>query len=135
MVNTTTFLVARTETLDLGLEAAWVSRIVLRTDWEGPDPTDIEQLFRREPAERGCGRVLVMHGIRGPYTLGTTRDLVLRQCPISEIHDLPAVIWEPGIHPILRGISLLSNAPPLLVLDRHVLEARLASQPLQGEPL
>jgi hypothetical protein len=134
MERTTTFLAARTSALDFGLEAASVSQVVLCADWDGPAPIDIEQLLRGEIPVGTCRHVLVIRGAHGSCTLGTVRELVLRECPGSEIHDLPALIWEPGSQPILRGISLLPNEPPLLVLDCDVLEARLLAQPLQGEP-
>jgi hypothetical protein len=135
MATTMTFVAARAEGHELGLEAKRVTRVVTRCDWEGPEPPDLERLVAGVRSDANCRHVLVVQVDSEEWSVGTARELVLRDLPETELHTVPALVWDAEQAPVIHRIGALPDALPLLVLDPGKLRARaVASHAHGGSP-
>ena len=126
-MSTTLFLAVRTGPHEVGMVAECVKRVVVRADWEGPEPPDLEQLIAGARPRGACRHVLVVSTEHDEWSLGTVREIVLRVLPVCEIHELPALLWEPETPSVIHSIATVPHTPPLFVLDLAQLSARAAN--------
>jgi hypothetical protein len=133
MARSTTVLAVLGSDLELALEARGVVRVVDPLDWTGPTPVDLERIVFGSGSNCSCRHVLVVRSDHEQWQIGTARELAMREVPDSEIHAVPPLVWPSGDPPVIRGVVILPDGPPLLVLDLIALRARVGADNSQGD--
>jgi hypothetical protein len=114
-----TYLAARTGNLDVGIDAHCIDRVLPRSEWDGPEPIDLDLLIEGRASDPATATVLVLDCGGTLCAISTGHPLVVRELAATRLFELPSVLW-PGL-PSAAFLRLARepDAPPLLILNHR----------------
>ncbi|MBI5533777.1 MAG: hypothetical protein HY898_13740 [Deltaproteobacteria bacterium] len=124
--ETATFLSVPHDTVEWGIRAESIRRILRVSEWSAQEPVDLAQRLQWSGACSSRERVLVVATRNGEVGLWAGSEVHFRSHAREELRSLPAELFaSPSARKALSAIVLCEGMKPLFVVDPLALE-RLA---------